>query len=151
MSLEGWSKRRRCAGHIFMNEPRVMDCDISCGLWMARVWEWAACRRAFSFPLWCHVAIVDPSSKQVITFFKRRARKASTFHLPDATKEHSILPASLNRTLILYRARRKVIIELLRRSQIYGSVYVFNYFITLAISNISYILLYPHLSCHAEK
>lgn len=135
-----------------MNEPRVMDCDISClslngeSLRMSSVSQ-----SLLSFPL-CHVAIVDPSSKQVIIFFNRRARKASTFHLPDATKEHSILPASLNRTLILYRARRKVIIELLlRRSQIYGSVYVFNYFITLAISNISYILLYPHLSCHAKK
>jgi len=52
------------------------------------------------------VAIVDLLETSHYLF--QRARRASIFQLPDATREHSSSPVSLNRILILYGPRRKM-------------------------------------------
>lgn len=120
MSLQRiFEKRKVC--HIFMNETRVIDCDISCGLNGESLRMSSTSQCLLSFLSFFAIFVVSQSSicsKQVITFFN--TWRTSVFH---PTRREN-LPASLNWTLILYGPRRKMIKVLRSKLDIWLHVHI---------------------------
>jgi hypothetical protein len=90
----GWPKCKRCGGHIFMNETRVINCDTSCGLNGKSLRMSSMSQRLFSLSL----SLSRPSPvcrnrrsprKKSLPFSTHVRGKPRPFHVPDATKENT--------------------------------------------------------------